>query len=125
MIAKIYKFKEKELKKVLRKWKPFFSHDIVLNSGTNTCNHNRFWVVIGGKSVVNSVERNFFRRAFYNEVQQFCSLESWWFFDCVFVVKKQAKLDAKDEKNVAKFKKDIHFLLRKVFNNKTQKTWRN
>lgn len=124
MIAKKFRLKERELKKVLHKWKPFFSHNVVLNSFTNTCGYHRFWIVLSWKSVKNAIHRNFFRRLFYEQLWAYMRQESDCHYDAVFVVKKQIKLDGKDEKNVAIFKKDIHFLLRKVFNIQIQKTWK-
>jgi len=46
MIKKIYRLKEKEVKKVLGKTKPFFSYSIVLNSKPNREVFNRFAIVI-------------------------------------------------------------------------------
>jgi len=46
MIKKIYRLKEREVKKVLGKTKPFFSYGIVLNAKINRENFNRFAIVI-------------------------------------------------------------------------------
>ena len=46
MIKKIYRLKEREIKKVLGKTKPFFSYGIVLNMKPNRKGFNRFAVVI-------------------------------------------------------------------------------
>jgi RNase P protein component len=51
MIKKIYRLKERELKKVLKYSKPFFSYGIVLNVNKNKLNYNRFAIVLGSKSV--------------------------------------------------------------------------
>lgn len=119
MIKKIYRLKEKEVKKVLTYWKPFFSYWIVLNYNPNKLNYNRFAIVIWWKSVENSVIRNFFRRKFYNLIFEKKSIhlnnsksEIWR--DFVFVVKKQTKLNKIDEEISLKFEKDIIFLLSKV-----------
>jgi hypothetical protein len=46
MIKKIYRLKEREVKKVLGKTKPFFSYGIVLNMKPNREGFNRFAIVI-------------------------------------------------------------------------------
>lgn len=124
MIKKIYRLKEKEVKKVLAYWKPFFSYWIVLNYKENKLNNNRFAIVIWKKSVKNNVERNFFRRRFYDLISEEKSihldgLENTKWKDFVFVVKKQTKLSKKEEESYQNFKKDIFFLL-----NKFAKIWK-
>jgi hypothetical protein len=49
MIAKKYRLDEKEVKKVLAKRKPFFSHHLVANTLPNTYQHARIAIVLGGK----------------------------------------------------------------------------
>jgi hypothetical protein len=46
MIKKIYRLKDREVKKVLGKTKPFFSYGIVLNMKLNKKDFNRFAIVI-------------------------------------------------------------------------------
>ena len=111
MIAKEYRMSESQVKKVLQKGKPFFSFAVVLNFLPNQLGHNRFAIVIWGKSVSGSVSRNFFRRFFYETVSAF--LESWS-FDCVFVVKSKTFLDNREKKVSETLKKDILFLLSKI-----------
>ncbi|MDD2870565.1 MAG: ribonuclease P protein component [Candidatus Gracilibacteria bacterium] len=112
MISKENRLSEREVKKVLTRGKPFFSYGIVLNYLKNNLNKNRFAIVIGGKSIKTNVERNYFRRTFYDLVSS--SLDNQKGIDYVFVVKKQTKLDKKDEKILNSFKQDINFLLNKV-----------
>lgn len=115
MIKKIFRLKEREVKKVLKKWKPFFSYWIVLNYMKNNLEYNRFAIVIWSKSINNNISRNFFRRRFYDIVFNYCSLnekEKW--VDYVFVVKKQTKLNMKLEENLYNYTKDIKFLLNKT-----------
>lgn len=112
MISKKYRLTEREVKKVLHKWKPFFSHWIVLNSCKNKNWYNRFWIVLWWKSVNCNVERVFFRRRFYDIVSAFNFKEEWK--DFVFVVKKKTKFDKKDLNSVLWFKKDLMFLLGKI-----------
>jgi len=101
------------VKKVLQKWKPFFSYNIVLNSLPNKRSHHRFAIVIGSKSVRTNVERNFFRRSFYDLVSDHCGKKENW-TDFVFVVKKKTKLDKRIDTSISSFEKDIHFLMKKV-----------
>ncbi len=112
MIPKTNRLSEREVKKVLTRWKPFFSYWIVLNYQKNNLEKNRFAIVIWWKSVKTSVERNFFRRSFYDLVSE--KLHEIKSYDFVFVVKKQTKLDKKDENIISSFKKDIKFLLNKI-----------
>jgi len=113
MLKKIYRLKEREVKKVLSKSKPFFSYNIVSNSLKNKFNYNRFWIIISSKSVNNNVTRVFFRRLFYDLVKQKINLNLNETKDFVFLVKKQFKLDLKDKKIITKFVDDINFLLYK------------
>ena len=117
MIKKIYRLKEWLVKKVLKNKKPFFSYGIVLNFKENKLNHNRFAIIIGTKSVKSWVERNFFRRKFYDFISENNLIfNDFWkksFYDFVFVVKKQTKLDKKDLKTILDFEKDLSFLINK------------
>lgn len=127
MISKSNRLTEREVKKVLSKWKPFFSYWIVLNYQKNNSEINRFAIVIWWKSVKNNVERNYFRRRFYDIVSKYLQKDNNWkdlvdksikdnkiWIDFVFVVKKQTKLDKNDEKVKKSFYSDIKFLLNKV-----------
>lgn len=110
MIQKKYRLTEREVKKVLHKGKPFFSYSVVCNTFKNKQWHWRFALVIWGKSVKNSVQRNVFRRLFYDTVTPFLQNTDK---DFVFVVKSKTKLDANEKKIRDNFKKDILFLLNK------------
>ena len=112
MISKKYRLTEKEVKKVLHKWRPFFSYGIVLNSCKNKEWINRFWIVLSGKSVNCNVERNYFRRKFYDIVSSFWFNSQW--IDFVFVVKKKTKFDKKNLESILWFEKDLMFLLGKI-----------
>lgn len=112
MIAKKYRLTEKETKKVLHKWKPFFSYWIVLNMIKNEYDYNRFSIVIWWKSVKTNIDRNFFRRRFYNTCSDKIIDNKVW-FDLVFLVKKQTKLDKKEQSSILSFDKDLNFLLDK------------
>lgn len=115
MISKIYRLNTKEVKRVLQKWKPFFSYGIVLNKVWNKSSINRLGVVIWGKSVNSNVTRNFFRRRFFNNISLLINdnnIINW--IDYVFVIKKQMKLDKKDFKSINAFDKDLNFLINKI-----------
>lgn len=115
MIAKKIRLQEKELKKVLQRWKPFFSFGIVLNYLSNRLAINRFWIVISAKSVPSNVSRNYFRRHFYSLIQESSISKSCeQGYDFVFVVKKDRLLDKKNEKSIREFVQDIQFLLKKM-----------
>ncbi len=117
MIKKQFRLKEREVKKVLWKVKPFFSSWIVLNQKINKKLFNRFAVVIGSKSVNTNVTRVFFRRKFFDKISEsklFNNIEDKKFYDFVFVVKKQTKLDRKDLNTIKSFKNDLNFLIKKV-----------
>ncbi|MCP4523364.1 MAG: ribonuclease P protein component [Candidatus Gracilibacteria bacterium] len=115
MISKQYRLKEREVKKVLQRGKPFFSYGIVLNYTKNKFGYNRFAIVIGSKSVLNNVSRCFFRRKFYTQVQSTIEQQTnGSYYDFVFVVKKQTKLVKKSEESEKNFQKDIQFLRNKV-----------
>ena len=114
MIAKKYRLSEREVGKVLRTGKPFFSYGIVLNYVKNKYDYNRFAIVIGKKSVVNNVIRTTARRRFYDSVTEYIPCK--WYYDLVFVVKKQTKLEIQDSEKLQIFQKEILFLLKKIFN---------
>ena len=71
MIPKKYRLREREVAKVLRKGKPFFSHNIVANFVPNKLPHHRFAIVLGAKNVINNVERNTLRRRYYDITSQY------------------------------------------------------
>lgn len=112
MISKKNRLSERNVKKVLRKGKPFFSYWIVLNFTKNTKWINRFAIVIWSKSVITNVWRNLFRRLFYNIVSNY--INSAKTYDFVFVIKKSNKLDHNNADIITTFKKDILFLINKV-----------
>ncbi len=115
MIAKKYRLSEREVKKVLRNWKPFFSRGSVLNILPNEYWYNRYAIVISWKSVGTAICRNFFRRMYYNIASKNIQTGEKKSCDIVCLIKKQTKLNQNDQKNIAIFKKEIHFLMRKIF----------
>lgn len=136
MISKIYRLKENDVKKVLKHWKPFFSYWIVLNYKNNNLDFNRFSIIISWKNTKWWVERNFFRRKFFdyldknwytwvfekktsaltnnNEVLQKTWQKILIHYDCVFLLKKQIKLEKNNLESINSFENDIKFLLKKL-----------
>lgn len=114
MIQKKYRLKEREVKKVLAKGKPFFSYTLVFNVLPSKLPYGKFAIVIGGKSVPNSVIRNVYRRKFYDISKKYLNSN---FGNIVCVVKKKTKL-LKDEKNLLAFEKELLYLFDK-------KLWKN
>lgn len=115
MISKENRLHEREVKKVLRMRKPFFSSGVVVNQIPNKLGYNRFAIVIWAKSVDSNVSRNFFRRRFYDLVQNHLIVQDKNSAkDYVFVVKKQTKLSAKQTESYNLFLKDIKFLIKKI-----------
>ena len=112
MISKNNRLSEREVKKVLTRWKPFFSYWIVLNYLKNNLEKNRYAIVIWWKSVKTNVARVFFRRTYYDLVSDNLKTNKW--LDYVFVVKKQTKLDKTNKDSILTFNKDIKFLLNKI-----------
>ena len=78
----------------------------------NDYDYNRFSIVIWWKSVKTNIDRNFFRRRFYDTCSDKIVDNKVW-FDLVFLVKKQTKLDKKEELSILSFDKDLNFLLDK------------
>lgn len=113
MIKKVFRLKEREVKKVLQKWKPFFSYNIVSNKIENKLWFNRFAIIIWWKSVSNNINRVFFRRLFYKLVENKINTKNEKFYDIVFVVKKKTKLDRLNFDSKNNFEKDIKFLIYK------------
>lgn len=115
MLKKKYRLIEKDLKKVLHKWKPFFSYSLVLNFCKNKLDFNRFAIIIWSKSVSTNIDRNYFRRFFYEKIRlnNLPNIKKDDFYDFVFVVKKQTKLNKKEEQNIKNFEKDMDFLIKK------------
>lgn len=112
MLKKSLRLTEREVRRVIWKWKPFFSYWIVLNKLKNRKNYSRFAIVIWWKSTKTAVSRNFFRRRFYDFMREKTSeIEKW--FDYVFIVKKNLKLFSKQSESIKAFDKDILFLLSK------------
>ncbi len=116
MISKKFRLSEREVKKVLTRWKPFFAYGLVLNSVPNREWFNRFAVVIWSKSVNTNVTRTFFRRRFYDYIS---ASKLFWDIegktaDFVFVVKKTTQLDRVKKEDLKSFEKDLNFLIKKV-----------
>lgn len=122
MISKIYRLKENDISKVLwKRSKPFFSYSLVLNVLQNRKNYNRFSIVIWARNVTNNITRNFFRRLFYTEVRKYINQENDKFHDFSVIIKKESKLDKKDNMCIKSFVWDISFVFSKFFDQKETK----
>lgn len=84
-----------------------------MNKQKNKIGYNRFAIVISSKSVNTNVERNFFRRRFFDMISEKKLITTW--YDLVFVVKNKVKLWKKIEWSFASFSKDLKFLLGKIW----------
>jgi ribonuclease P protein component len=114
VIAKRYRLKEREVKKVLHKGKPFFSYSVVFNIIPNRLWYSRFAIVIGSKSVPTNVVRNTYRRMYYDICKKYTGKP---YGDIVCVVKKKTKLE-KEEVDIQKIASEINYLFEK-------KLWKN
>lgn len=114
MISKRYRLKEREVKKVLHKGKPFFSYSVVFNVIPNRLWYSRFAIVIGWKSVPTNVIRNTYRRLYYDICAKYMTTNFW---DVVCVVKKKTKL-GKEDAELQKIQWEINYLFEK-------KLWKN
>ncbi len=111
MISKEYRLTERELRKVLVRKKPFFSYVFVANVIENKKWYGRCAILLSSKCSKWSVNRNFWRRKFY-DVSLSAMIEMS--FDVVFVPKKWTILDYKKPEHIAEFEKNIQFLYRKI-----------
>jgi ribonuclease P protein component len=111
MIKKIYRLKEREIKKVLKFKKPFFSYNLIANLIKNNLWYNRFALFLSHKNTKTSVSRNFFRRKMYNLVSDSIQKSS---FDIVFIPKKWKTFDKKKKEDILGFENDISFLIKKI-----------
>lgn len=71
MLAKENRLSERQVKKVLRKGKPFFSYTLVIHTLPSTLDAARCAIVISGKSVPSAVVRNMYRRKFYSLCREY------------------------------------------------------
>ncbi len=111
MISKEYRLTEHELRKVLNRKKPFFSFVWIANTLENKKAHGRCGILLSAKCTKGSVNRNYWRRKFYDI--SLASLERLP-VDIVLVPKKGTILDYKNSEHIAEFEKNIQFLYRKI-----------
>lgn len=113
MITKDRRLVEREIRKVLKYKKPFFSYSLVANVAANREGFPRFAAIFSGKSVVCGVSRNFFRRRAYDLARPYLSAPSG--SDVVLVPKKGRPLDHRDPEAVKAFEDDVRHLYKKIF----------
>ncbi|MBC7498240.1 ribonuclease P protein component [Candidatus Gracilibacteria bacterium] len=121
MISKEYRLTENELRKVLNRKKPFFSYVWIANTMQNKIAHGRCAILLSSKCTKGSVNRNYWRRKFYDiSLFPLNNLS----FDVVLVPKKGTILDYKNNEHIIEFEKNIQFLYRKIqeeYNSKIKK----
>lgn len=115
MIAKEYRLTEREVRKVLSRRKPFFSYMFVANTLESKLEHGRVGILLSSKVARGSVNRNFWRRQFYDISLPYVLDTA---LDIVLVPKKGTILDHKNETHLAEFKKNIQFLYKNIKNKK-------
>ena len=77
----------------------------------NMCN-NRYAIILSAKNTPWSVHRNFFRRTFYDVVN---NTNSWYTsYDIVFSPRKGKFFDKTIETHTIEFVREIEFLLKKI-----------
>jgi ribonuclease P protein component len=111
MIATEYRLTEHEFKKVLVRKKPFFSYVFVANTFENKQWHIRCGILLSAKCTRGSVNRNFWRRRFYDIAWKNLSIAP---LDIVVVPKKWTILDYKNPEHIEEFNKNIKFLFTKI-----------
>lgn len=89
MIAKKYRLTEREVRKVLSRRKPFFSYMFIANILENHEENHRVAILLSGKVARGSVNRNFWRRHFYDiSLPLISEKPTEKHYDIVFVPKK-------------------------------------
>jgi ribonuclease P protein component len=109
MIKKKYRLKECDVRKVLKWNKPFFSYWLIANMKKNFLGYSRFCIALSTKNTKTSINRNFFRRRFYDISRNY--ILKWW-YDFVFIPKKWKTFDQKNWTQITDFDKDINFILK-------------
>ncbi|MDA9129311.1 ribonuclease P protein component [Candidatus Gracilibacteria bacterium] len=107
--------KEREVKKVLQKGKPFFSYNIVFNRVPNRLGYSRFAIVVSGKSAKNAVIRNVYRRMYYEACRPYIQKNLG---DIACVVKTKTKLTG-DSDDIHKIHSEILYLFDKKLGKNT------
>ena len=144
MISKTYRLNKRDIGKVLRKKKPFFSYRLIANTAiahpSEKIDYPRFAIILSGKVTKGSVVRNFFRRRFYEAARPYIehtrieqkapehkTLESNTLvqkaphntaLDIVVVAKKGTTLDSRSPSDIESFDSEIRELFSKIFSSK-------
>ncbi|NRH20604.1 hypothetical protein HOO68_00985 [Candidatus Gracilibacteria bacterium] len=111
MISKEYRLTEREVKKVLNRKKPFFSYTCVANTLDIKNKHGRCGILLSSKCTKGSVNRNFWRRKFYDISLPFLDATP---LDIVLVMKKGTVLNYKNEGDILEFEKNLQFIYKKI-----------
>ena len=111
MISKKYRLTENEVRKVLNRKKPFFSYVWIANTTPNKLDHGRCGILLSSKVAKGSVNRNFWRRTYYDLSLPYITMLP---LDMVLIAKKGTILDYKNEIHIVEFKKNIQSLYRHI-----------
>lgn len=104
MIAKKFRLCEHEVKKVLRARNAQFSDVFIGNIIQNKGESSRFALVLSSKATKSSVDRNFFRRRFYDYLRtENLAFSIPQHFDIVCLPKKGVTFSRRDEASIQKF----------------------
>ena len=120
MIAKRFRLTESQLGKVLKNKKPFLSNLLIANAARNGLEVSRFALILSGKVAKTSVDRNFYRRKFYDRVAHYLktlnesNTSNITGTDTSFVVQKGNICNRRDAMMIAKFEIEVDMLLRKI-----------
>ncbi len=118
MIAKLYRLKEREVRRVLRVRRPVFGGSIIASIEANRLPYNRFAFVVSGKHAPTSIDRNFFRRRFYESLRPFITagiVGVRSHVDCVCTLRRGTRLDRRNITTVEVFRADMATISQKIF----------
>lgn len=110
MIAKKYRLSENEIRKVFARKKPFFSYMLVANVAKNNLPYSRVAIFLSSKVTKWSVNRNSFRRIFYNNST---IINTPW-YDIVILPKKWTILSHKNPEDIKNFIWNLSFIYQKI-----------
>lgn len=99
MIAKKYRLPEREWRKVFKQKKPFFLYPFSAKVIKNQLGYARIGIVLSAKTTRGSVNRNFFRRRFYDSACDFLSFP----YDVVVIPKRGTTFSHKNPDDIQSF----------------------
>lgn len=84
---------------------------MIANVRKNNLSYSRIGILLSGKNTPWSVNRNTFRRIFYDNSCNFLNSD----YDIVVVLKKWTKLSHKNPEHIKDFQENLAFLYKKIF----------